>query len=126
MPGAGTDKTKRWIEAPGPVVILVEPQLGDNVGAAARAMANFGLTRLRLVRPRDGWPNVHARRSASGADMVLDDAVLFDTLEAALADCSFVLATTPRAHDQAKPVIGPAAAAREMGPRLAGGETVAV
>ncbi len=56
MPGAGTDKTKRWIAEPAPVVILMEPQLGDNIGAAARAMANFGLSRLRLVKPRDGWP----------------------------------------------------------------------
>src|SRR6266852_4747321 len=89
-------------------------------------MANFGLTRLRLVRPRDAWPNVHARRAASGADAVLDGAALYDSLPAALADCSFVLATTARAHDQAKPVIGPAEAAREMAPRLAAGETVAV
>src|SRR6266852_4172476 len=89
-------------------------------------MANFGLTRLRLVRPRDAWPNVHSRRAASGADAVLDGAALYDSLPAALADCSFVLATTARAHDQAKPVIGPAEAAREMAPRLASGETVAV
>jgi tRNA/rRNA methyltransferase len=106
--------------------VLVEPQLGENIGTAARAMANFGLTRLRLVRPRDAWPNVHARRAASGADAVLDGTVLYDTLEAALGDCSFVLATTARAHDQAKPVIGAAAAAAEMAPRLAAGETVAV
>ena len=111
MPGAGTDKTKRWREAPGPVVILVEPQLGENIGAAARAMANFGLSRLRLVRPRQGWPNEKARMMAAGADRVLDGAALYDTLEAAIADCSFVLATTARAHDQAKPVIGPAEAA---------------
>ena len=78
MPGAGTDKTKNWIETPGPVIILVEPQLGENIGAAARAMANFGLGRLRLVKPRDGWPNLHAQRSASGADRILDEAVLFD------------------------------------------------
>jgi tRNA/rRNA methyltransferase len=126
MPGSGTDHTKQWSAHGGPVVVLVEPQLGENIGTAARAMANFGLTRLRLVRPRDAWPNVHARRAASGADMVLDDAALFDTLAAALADCSFVLATTARAHDQAKPVIGPAEAAAQMAPRLAGGETVAV
>jgi tRNA/rRNA methyltransferase len=126
MPGSGTDHTKQWSAHAGPVVVLVEPQLGENIGTAARAMANFGLTRLRLVRPRDAWPNVHARRAASGADMVLDDAVLFDTLAAALADCSFVLATTARAHDQAKPVIGPAEAAAQMAPRLAGGEMVAV
>src|ERR1700676_756943 len=121
MPGSGTDHTKEWSTLTGPVVVLVEPQLGENIGTAARAMANFGLTRLRLVRPRDAWPNVHARRAASGADMVLDGAQPFDTLAAAIADCSFVLATTARAHDQAKPVIGPAAAAAEMAPRLAGG-----
>jgi tRNA/rRNA methyltransferase len=126
MPGAGTDHTKEWSALAGPIVVLVEPQLGENIGTAARAMANFGLTRLRLVRPRDAWPNVHARRAASGADAVLDGAVLYDTLAAAIADCSFVLATTARAHDQAKPVIGPDAAAREMAPRLSVGETVAV
>jgi tRNA/rRNA methyltransferase len=125
MPGAGTDHTKEWSALGGPIVVLVEPQLGENIGTAARAMANFGLTRLRLVRPRDAWPNVHARRAASGADAVIDGAVLYDTLEAALADCSFVLATTARAHDQAKPVVGPAEAALEMAPRLAAGETVA-
>jgi tRNA/rRNA methyltransferase len=126
MPGSGTDHTKEWTAVDGPVIVLVEPQLGENIGTAARAMANFGLTRLRLVKPRDGWPNVHARRAASGADMVLDSAELFDSLEAAIADCSFVLATTARAHDQAKPVVGPAEAAVEMAARRAEGETVAV
>jgi tRNA/rRNA methyltransferase len=126
MPGAGTDHTKEWTTFGGPIVVLVEPQLGENIGTASRAMANFGLTRLRLVRPRDAWPNVHARRAASGADAVLESAALYDNLQAALADCTFVLATTARAHDQAKPVIGPAEAAREMVPRIAGGETVAV
>ena len=91
MPGAGTDKTKNWIVAPGPVIVLVEPQLGDNIGAAARAMANFGLSRLRLVKPRDGWPNPRAWVAASGADRVLDSAALFDTLDAAIADCTLVL-----------------------------------
>ena len=89
-------------------------------------MANFGLSRLRLVKPREGWPNEKARAMAAGADRVLDDAVLYDTLEEAIADCSFVLATTARAHDQAKPVVGAAAAAAEMAPRVAAGETVAV
>src|SRR5512139_1426724 len=103
MSGAGTDKTKRWIETPAPIVVLVEPQLGENIGTAARAMGNFGLKRLRLVNPRDGWPNLHAHRAASGADEILDGAQLFETLADALADCSFVLATTARAHDQAKP-----------------------
>jgi len=124
MPGAGTDKTKRWIETPGPVVILVEPQLGDNIGAVARAMANFGLSRLRLVKPRDGWPNPRAWVAASGADRVLDEAQLHDTLEQAIADLNFVLATTARAHDQAKPVVGAEEAARVMFPRVAAGESV--
>jgi tRNA/rRNA methyltransferase len=89
-------------------------------------MANFGLARLRLVKPRQGWPNDKARVMAAGADRVLDGAQLYDTLEAAIADCSFVLATTARAHDQAKPVVGPDAAAAEMAPRIAAGETVAL
>ncbi len=124
MAGSGTDKTKTWIAAPAPTVILVEPQLGDNVGATARAMANFGLSELRLIKPRDGWPNPRAWVAASGADRVLDQARLFDTVEAAIADCSFVLATTARAHDQAKPVISPEQAARIAAPRIAAGETV--
>jgi len=126
MPGAGTDKTKNWVVEPGPIVILVEPQLGENIGAAARAMGNFGLSRLRLVKPRQGWPNEKARMMAAGADRILEAVALFDTLEAAIADCSFVLATTARAHDQAKPVIGAADAAAEMAPRVAAGENVAL
>ena len=126
MPGAGTDKTKNWVAGLAPVVVLVEPQLGENIGAAARAMANFGLSRLRLVKPRQGWPNDKAAMMAAGADRILQAATLFETLEAAIADCSFVLATTARAHDQAKPVIGAAEAAAEMAPRIAAGETVAL
>jgi tRNA/rRNA methyltransferase len=126
MPGAGTDKTRRWIEQPAPIVILVEPQLGDNVGAAARAMANFGLSRLRLVKPRDGWPNPRAWRAASGADRVLERAALFDSAAAAIADCTLVLATTARAHDQAKPVIDAEEAARLMAEPVAAGENVAL
>jgi tRNA/rRNA methyltransferase len=126
MPGAGTDKTKGWVQQPGPVVILVEPQMGENIGAAARAMANFGLGRLRLVKPREEWPNPQARKMASGADRVLDEALLFDTLEEAIADCSLVLATTARAHDQAKPVIGAGEAAQLAAPRVAAGETVGI
>jgi tRNA/rRNA methyltransferase len=126
MPGSGTDHTREWSAFGGPVIVLVEPQLGENIGTAARAMANFGLTRMRLVRPRDSWPNIHARRAASGADNVLDGASLYDSLQDAIADCSFVLATTARAHDQAKPVMGPAEAAAEMAPRVAAKETVAV
>jgi tRNA/rRNA methyltransferase len=126
MPGSGTDKTKRWIETPAPIVVLVEPQLGDNIGAAARAMANFGLSRMRLVKPRDGWPNPRAWIAASGADRVLDAAELFDSIEAAIADMTCVLATTARAHDQAKPVISPEDGARLLAPRIAAGETVGV
>ncbi len=126
MPGAGTDKTKTWSAAPGPIVVLVEPQLGENIGAAARAMANFGLSRLRLVKPRQRWPNDKARMMASGATGILEGAALFDTLADAIADCNFVFATTARAHDQAKPVVGPAEAAAQMTPRIAAGETVAI
>src|SRR5438874_12618268 len=103
MPGAGTDKTKRWVERPGPCVILVEPQLADNIGAAARAMANFGLSRLRLVNPREGWPAERAYVTASGADRVLDEAKVYDTVEAAIGDLNYVFATTARAPDQARP-----------------------
>jgi tRNA/rRNA methyltransferase len=126
MPGAGTDKTKNWAVLAGPIVILVEPQLGENIGAAARVMANFGLSRLRLVKPRDGWPNMHARRSASGADRVLEESALYETVQAAIADCTLVLAATARAHDQAKPVLGPHEAALMLAPRVAAGENVAV
>src|SRR6266404_6184634 len=126
MPGAGTDKTKNWIETPGPIIILVEPQLGENIGAAARVMGNFGLSRLRLVKPRDGWPNMQAGRAASGADRILDDAQLYDSVEAAIADCTLVLAATARAHDQAKPVIDAAEAATLMAAPVAAGETVGI
>jgi tRNA/rRNA methyltransferase len=121
MSGSGTDKTKSGCDLAGPVVILVEPQLGENIGMAARAMGNFGLSRLRIVNPRDGWPNVHARRAASGADHILDGAELFDTVAQAVADCTLLFATTARAHDQAKPVVGPEGAAREIVARSAQG-----
>jgi tRNA/rRNA methyltransferase len=126
MPGAGTDKSKEWTDVAGPVVVLVEPQLGENIGAAARVMANFGLERLRLVKPRQGWPNDKASMMASGADRILETAALYDTVTAALADCTFVLASTARAHDQAKPVVAPDESARLMLPRVRAGETVAV
>jgi tRNA/rRNA methyltransferase len=126
MPGAGTDRTKDWSAGRGPVVVLVEPQLGENIGAAARAMANFGLSHLRLVNPRQDWPNEKARVMATGADRILDGAVLYQSLQAAIADCAFVLATTARAHDQAKPVVGPADAAALLAPRVKSGETVAI
>lgn len=123
---SGTDKTKARIDLAGPIVVLVEPQLGENIGMAARAMGNFGLTRLRLVKPRDGWPSLTAQRAAAGADHILDAVELFDTVEAAVADCSLLFATTARAHDQAKPVVGPEAAAVEMTVEIAQGGTAAI
>ena len=111
---SGTDSSKTPAELAGPVVILVEPQLGENIGMAARAMGNFGLSRLRIVNPRDGWPNGSAQRAAAGADHILDKVELFDTVAEAVADCTLLLATTARAHDQAKPVIGPQQAAQEI------------
>src|SRR6478609_4272898 len=114
MSGSGTDKTKPGIALAGPIVILVEPQLGENIGMAARAMGNFALTRLRIVNPRDGWPNVAAQRAAAGADQILEHAELFGTVEQAVADLDLLYATTARAHDQAKPVLGPHAAAQEI------------
>ena len=126
MPGAGTDKSKTWVAQAGPIVVLVEPQLGENIGAAARAMANFGLWQLRLVRPRHGWPNDKARMMATGAGDLLDRATLYASVAEAIGDCSFAIATTARAHDQAKPVVGPAEAASLMAPRIAAGENVAI
>jgi len=126
MPGAGTDKTKNWVVTPAPVVVLVESQLGENIGAVARAMANFGLSRLRLVKPQQGWPNERARVMASGADRILDEAQLFETLAEAVADCQYVFASTARTHDQAKPVVGAEEAARQAAPRVAEGQTVAL
>jgi tRNA/rRNA methyltransferase len=111
---SGTDKSKTGLELAGPVIILVEPQLGENIGMAARAMGNFALTRMRIVNPRDGWPNIAATRAAAGADHVLDKAELFPTVEAAVADLDLLFATTARAHDQAKPVLAPEAAAAEI------------
>src|SRR5262249_20601374 len=113
MPGAGTDKTKGWAKGGGPVVVLVEPQLARNVGTTARAMANSGLERLRLVKPREDCLSPRARAAASGADRVLEGAEYFDTLADAIGDCALVFAATAREHDQAKPVVGPEEAARE-------------
>ena len=97
-----------------PVIVLVRPQLGQNIGKAARAMLNFGLTEMRLVAPRDGWPNPDAGPAASGADMVLEKAQLFDTTADAIADCSLVFASTVRRRDLVIPVVGPEVMAREI------------
>lgn len=104
-----------------PVVILVEPQLGENIGMAARAMANFGLAELRLVRPRDGWPQESAARAASGALFIVEGVTVFERLEEAIADLTFVYATTARARGMLKPVATPETAARAMHDRAAAG-----
>ncbi len=93
-----------------PVIILVRPQLGENIGKAARAMLNFGLTQLRLVAPRDGWPNPTAGPAAAGADIVIENAQVFETLAEATADCIHVYATTVRKRGVIKPVFDPAEA----------------
>ena len=90
-----------------PVIVLVRPQLGQNIGKAARAMLNFGLTEMRLVAPRDGWPNPDAGPSASGADNVLEQAQVFETVPEAIADCSNVYASTVRRRDLVMPVVTP-------------------
>ena len=91
----------------GPALVLVQPQMGENIGAAARAMWNFGLQRLRIVAPRDGWPNPKAVAMASGAGRVLDNAGMFPTTAAALADVNYVFATTARGRELTKPVMTP-------------------
>jgi tRNA/rRNA methyltransferase len=97
-----------------PVIVLVRPQLGENIGKAARAMLNFGLTQLRLVAPRDGWPNPSAGPAAAGADIVLEQAEVYDTLAEAVADCAHVYATTVRKRGVTKPVLTPEEAARAI------------
>jgi tRNA/rRNA methyltransferase len=109
-----------------PVIILVEPQLADNIGMVARAMANFGLEELRLVAPRDGWPNSKARIAASGAGFVIDDAQNYPTFETALADLTWVCATTARQRDLAKPVLTPELAVGELRRRIADGQRCGV
>ena len=110
---SGTDTTKEMI-AEGPAIILVEPQLGENIGMVARAMANFGLGELRLVNPRDGWPSDRARAASSGALHIIDAAKVFGTLEEAIADLRYVYATTARARDMLKPVEGPGEATAKL------------
>lgn len=97
-----------------PIIVLVRPQLGQNIGKAARAMLNFGLTEMRLVSPRDGWPNPDAGPAASGADVVLEKAAVFETTADAIADCSLVFASTVRRRDLVIPVVGPDEMASEI------------
>jgi tRNA/rRNA methyltransferase len=112
-PRLRSDRTELESSAnrPGPAIVLVRPQLGQNIGKAARAMLNFGLTDMRIVAPRDGWPNPDAGPSASGADSVLEKAQLFDTVHEAIADCSTVYAATVRRRELVMPVLTPEAMA---------------
>ena len=103
---SGTNHKAELI-AEGPVIVLVNPQLGENIGAAARAMANFGLAELRLVDPRDGWPSESARASAAKADHIIDRVKCFETLQEAIGDLGFVYATTARNREMLKPVRSP-------------------
>ena len=109
-----------------PAILLLEPQLADNVGMVARAMANFGLDALRLIAPRDGWPNEKARIAASGANYVIDDAVAYPSLPEAIGDLHWLAATTARQRDLRKPVMTPVEAVAEMRTRIARGERCGV
>jgi tRNA/rRNA methyltransferase len=109
-----------------PAIVLVRPQMGENIGAAARAMWNFGLDHMRIVAPRDGWPNPSAVAMASGAGRLLDEAQLCPDLPAALENCDFVYATTARNRDLTKPVFSPEAAMRDAAQRIGEGQRVAV
>lgn len=109
--GPAPDASSNGMGARPPAIVLVRPQLGENIGKAARAMLNFGLTELRLVAPRDGWPNPSAGPAASGADSVLANATVYASVAEATADCAHVYATTVRKRGVIKPVMTPEAAA---------------
>ena len=125
MTGAGTD-TSRPAREGGPVIILVEPQLGENIGMAARAMANFGLSELRLVRPRGNWKHQKTMATAANAAFVVEAAQVFPDLRSAIADLQFVYATTARERGQGKHVVRPQEAGAAMATRLARGEKLGV
>lgn len=122
---AGTNSELELL-AEGPAIILVEPQLGENIGMVARAMANFGLAELRLVNPRDGWPSEKARSAASKADHVIDATTVFDTLEEAIKDLNFVYATTARERYGFKPVRSPVTAADTLRAKFKAGEKTGI
>ncbi|MFS4439044.1 RNA methyltransferase [Paracoccaceae bacterium GXU_MW_L88] len=125
MAGTDHDKAADWAGQV-PAMILVRPQMGENIGAAARAMWNFGIDRMRLVAPRDGWPNEKAVAMASGAGRVLDQVMLRDTVEEATADLNFVFATTARPRDLVKDCYTPEEAMAEARARMAQGQKVGV
>ena len=124
--GAGYEVSMTVQTPSAPSFVLVRPQMGENIGAAARAMLNFGLDHMRIVAPRDGWPNPAAVAMASGAGRVLDHARVSPDLPDALGDCNFVFATTARDRDLSKPVYTPEAAMKLAAEKIAAGERVAV
>ena len=109
-----------------PYFVLVRPQMGENIGASARAMWNFGLEQMRVVAPRDGWPSTHAVAMASGAGRLLDAAQHFDGVSQAVGDTSFVFATTARGRGLTKPILAPEEAMRQVAEKIAQGQKVAV
>jgi len=109
-----------------PAFVLIRPQMGENIGAAARAMWNFGLDRMRIIAPRDGWPNQKAVAMASGAGRLLDEAQIFNETPEAIADCDYVYATTARPRGLTKLVLTPEAAMQDARARVAQGQKVAV
>ena len=113
-------------DSPQPAFVLIRPQMGENIGAAARAMWNFGLDRMRIVDPRDGWPNPAAVAMASGAGRLLDEAKVAGDVAEGIADRTYVYATTARPRELTKPVFSPEAAMRDAQARIARGEKVAV
>lgn len=122
MAGAMTDQP----QTSQPAIILVRPQMGENIGASARAMWNFGLDRMRVVAPRDGWPNERAVALASGAGRLLDDARIYDDVPSALADCTYVFATTARDRELTKPVVTPERAMEQAREITAAGGKVGI
>ncbi len=122
---AGTHSGRELI-AEGPAIILVHPQLGENIGMVARAMANFGLSELRLVNPRDGWPSEKAKSAASRADHVIDNAKVYESTEEAIADLNFVYATTARDRYGYKPVRSPVVATATLRSRFKAGEATGI
>jgi len=122
---SGTNSERELI-AEGPAIVLVEPQLGENIGMVARAMANFGLAELRLVNPRDGWPSEKARAAASKADHVIDATKVYETLEEAISDLNFVYATTARERYGFKPVRSPVIAATTLQTKFRAGEKTGI
>ncbi|MDQ7079310.1 MAG: RNA methyltransferase [Paracoccaceae bacterium] len=125
MSGTNHGQEEGW-GGPQPAIILVAPQMGENIGAAARAMWNFGLERMRLINPRDGWPNPRAVAMSSGAARVIDRVRVFDDTPAALADLNYVYATTARGRDLTKPIVTPEQAMIEARARIKEGQQVGI